>query len=76
LIKLRSKFSDKQLALLCEMGINISDDHDYSEDELLKIQEQVIESYLEHGFDKNGEPTQKAKQFESLIDFFYEEFDI
>lgn len=54
----------------------MSDEKDYIEDELLDIHDRITDAYIANGFDKNGEPTTQAVIYESIIDLFYNEFDI
>jgi hypothetical protein len=72
---LKSKFNKEQLDIITGIGVTLSDDHDYSDDELMDIHDQITDRYLDDGFDQNGEPTQAAAKYESLIDFFYDQLN-
>lgn len=72
----KSHFNDKQLELLKSIGIELSDDIDYSDDQLIEMKEKIYDKYLDVGFDKDGEATSMAKPWEEIIDLFYDELDI
>lgn len=72
----RSIFSSEQNKMLEEIGITFSDDIDYSDDELIEIHEKITDHYVTVGFDKNGDPTEKAYLWEKIIDLMYDELGI
>lgn len=74
--KLKSLFSKDQLATLSEIGITITEEHDYSDDELIGIHDRITDYYMDHGFDRDGEPLPLAYRCESLIDLFYDKLGI
>jgi len=51
---IRSLFNAEQLSLLSEIGVDFTDDKDYSVDELLDMHDLVINGYLDAGFYKDG----------------------
>lgn len=73
---IKSKFSEEQLLMLNVIGVTLSDDKDYSDDELMQIHDKITDYYIFNGFDKDDSPTEVAYACESLIDLFYDEFDI
>lgn len=76
MLNISSHFNKRQLDILEEIGILFDDEKDYSVDELLDIQERITDAYLDNCFDKNGDPLDLAKDYESIIDLFCDEFNV
>lgn len=72
----KSRFSEEQLQTLSEIGIELLDEVDYSDDNLFEMHDKITDYYTFYGFDRTGEPLPLAYRCESLIDFFYDELDI
>lgn len=72
----KSKFNEEQLSTLADIGITLDDNKDYSVDELMEIHDKITDYYMFYGFDKDDNPTAIAYACESIIDLFYDEFDI
>ena len=53
---LRSWFNEKQLNLLEKLNYHLTDDHDYSDDEIIEIIEAVENYLMMHGFEKDYVP--------------------
>ena len=70
-----SHFSDEELDSLKKIGIQFDPEHDYTDDELLDMYEK-IEDELPCAFDDKGEPLKSGRIFESIVDKFYDDFDI
>lgn len=68
-------FSDEELDSLKKIGIQFDPEHDYSDDELLDIHEKITDE-MPCAFDDKGEPLQSGRIFESILDKFYDNFDI
>lgn len=69
----RSLFNEKQNEMLEEIGIELSDDIDYSDDELDDIYDKITEHYQVAAFDKNSEPLPIAEEWEKIIDIFFDD---
>lgn len=69
-------FNDKQLSLLANINIVFDNAHDYTTDELIRCHETITDHYISEGFDAAGEPTAACGLYESIIDLFYDQFDI
>lgn len=52
------------------------DNKEHSDDELMNIHDVIIEVYLDKCFDKKGNALPLAKEFEQIIDIFFDDFDI
>ncbi|MCI2047829.1 MAG: hypothetical protein LKJ90_08955 [Faecalibacterium sp.] len=72
-------FDIEQLDLLKRIGIVFKPDHDYTDDELLNIEDIITNSYTDNGFahDSSGGITSEPKQpicqqYESIIDIFFD----
>ena len=50
---LRSWFNEKQLNLLEKLNYHLTDDYDYSDDEIIEIIEAVENYLMMHGFEKD-----------------------
>ena len=69
----RSLFNEKQNEMLEEIGVKLSDDIDYSDDELDDIYDTITEHYQVAAFDKNSDPLPIAKEWEEIVDIFFDE---
>ena len=69
----RSLFNEKQNEMLKEIGVELSDDIDYSDDELDDIYDTITEHYQVAAFDKNSEPLPIAEEWEKIIDIFFDD---
>ncbi|MGN0619094.1 MAG: hypothetical protein ACI4J7_08750 [Ruminiclostridium sp.] len=76
MVNINSHFNSAQLNILNSIGIKLYDNKDYTDEELMSIHEKVVEEYLIRGFDKNSEPLPLARQFEQIIDIFFDDFGI
>lgn len=76
MLNITNAFSDKQIKTLENIGIVLDDKHDYDDNDLLAIHDKITSYYTSYGFNEKGEPNEKALDCESLIDFFYDEFNI
>lgn len=74
--KVKSIFNSEQLKMLEEIGIELSDDKDYTVDELDDIYDEITGHYQVAAFDKNGDPLPITSDWESIIDTFYDETNI
>lgn len=57
------------------IGLDFSNTKDYSADELLDIHQRILDE-LPCEYDDNGAPKETAKLFESIVDKFYDHFEI
>ena len=55
---LRSWFNEKQLNLLEKLNYHLTDDYDYSDDEIIEIIEAVENYLMMHGFEKDYVPNE------------------
>lgn len=69
----RSIFNEQQNNLLKTIGIELSDDIDYSDDELIDIYDKITDHYQVAAFDKNSRPLPIARKWETIIDIFFDE---
>ena len=69
----KSLFNEKQNKMLEEIGVNLSADKDYTDDELDDIYDKITEHYQVAAFDKNSDPLPIAKEWEKIIDIFYDD---
>lgn len=60
---------EARAALENQLGIALSDGHDYSDEELGGLYERITEEFP-YSFDENGEPDPMGLLFESLLDTF------
>ncbi len=72
--KVKSIFNSKQLEMLKEIGVELSDEKDYTDDELDDIYDEITGHYQVAAF-KNGEPLPIAREWERIIDIFFDETD-
>lgn len=69
---LRSVFTDEQNEMLKNIGIDLSDEIDYTDDELIDMYDVMTRHYVEVSFDDNDEPLPICYVWESIIDTFYD----
>lgn len=63
-----ARFSAAALAeLKKQLNIELTDEHDYSDDEILDIYERVTDDFP-YAFDENGEPLRMGRIFEEIVD--------
>lgn len=67
-----SIFNKDQLELLKSIDISLSDEKDYSPEELDEIYTQITDYYQVAAFDENSEPLPIARDWERIIDTFYD----
>ena len=67
---LRSWFNEKQLNLLEKLNYHLTDDYDYSDDEIIEIIEAVENYLMMHGFEKVYVPNDIGNACESILDIF------
>lgn len=67
-----SIFNKDQLELLKSINISLSDEKDYSPEELDEIYTQITDYYQVAAFDENSEPLPIARDWERIIDTFYD----
>lgn len=67
-----SIFNKDQLELLKSINISLSDEKDYSPEELDDIYTQITDYYQVAAFDENSEPLPIARDWERIIDTFYD----
>ena len=67
---LRSWFNEKQLNLLEKLNYHLTDDYDYSDDEIIEIIEAVENYLMMHGFEKDYVPNDIGYACESILDIF------
>lgn len=67
-----SIFNKDQLELLKSIDISLSDEKDYSLEELDEIYTQITDYYQVAAFDENSEPLPIARDWERIIDTFYD----
>ncbi len=72
MLGVKSIFDSKQIARLKEIGVNLSDEKDYSPEELDEIYTQITDYYQVAAFDENSEPLPIARDWERIIDTFYD----
>ena len=67
---LPSWFNEKQLNLLEKLNYHLTDDYDYSDDEIIEIIEAVENYLMMHGFEKDYVPNDIGNTCESILDIF------
>ena len=72
MIGVKSIFDFKQIEMLKNIGVNLSDEKDYTLDELDNIYTQITDFYQVAAFDKNSEPLPFFCYWERIIDTFYD----
>ncbi len=74
--RVKSVFTAEELDFMkTNIGLELSDDKDYSTDELLDIYELILDE-LPHEYDEEGYPLKAGRLFESIVDKFYDYLDI
>lgn len=68
-----SIFNHNRLKLLKSINISLSDNKDYSPEELDEIYTQITDYYQVAAFDENSEPLPIAREWERIIDTFYDD---
>lgn len=58
-------------ALQESLGITLSDDHDYSRDELEQLYERITDEFP-YSYDPDGSPQESGMIFDEIIDTFCE----
>ena len=71
-----SIFNKDQLELLKSINISLSDEKDYSLEELDEIYTQITDYYQVAAFDENSEPLPIARDWERIIDTLYDEGEL
>ena len=71
-----SIFNKDQLELLKSINISLSDEKDYSLEELDEIYTQITDYYQVAAFDENSEPLPIARDWERIIDTLYDECEL
>lgn len=67
-----SLFSDRARdALQKNLGITLSDDNDYSQDDLEQLYERITDEFP-YSFDSDGSPQELGSVFEEIVDTFCE----
>lgn len=67
-----SLFSDRARTALREsLGITLSDDRDYSQNELEQLYERITDEFP-YSFDSDGSPQEPGMIFDEIIDTFCE----
>lgn len=68
--RVASKFSEDALcALKKKLGIELSDEKDYSADELEALYDQIVNDFP-YEYDASGTPLALGKLFEEIVDIF------
>lgn len=71
----KSIFENNQVEMLEKIGISLSDDKDYSDDELDDIYDSITDHYQVAAFDERSEPKPIAAAWESIIDLFFDKIN-
>ena len=71
-----SIFNKDQLELLKSINISLSDEKDYSLEELDEIYSQITDYYQVAAFDENSEPLPIARDWERIIYTLYDEGEL
>ena len=72
----KSVFTSEEIEFMkSSLDLELSDTKDYTVDELLDIQDLITEE-LPHDYDDEGYPLETGRMFESIIDKFYDHFNI
>ena len=67
--KIKHLFNEDQLNMFKEIGKSI-EDRDYSDDEILELEDLIADRLMHSGFDKNYNPNEEGKICESILDIF------
>lgn len=65
-----SKFTEKQFELLESKQVVLDRNKDYSDDELIDIEQEIANIMPDCGVDKDGEPTKQFLNWENIHDVF------
>ncbi len=68
----KSIFDSNEIAMLEQIGVKLSDDRDYTDDELDDIYDEITAYYQCAAFDKQGNPLPIVYEWESIIDTFFD----
>lgn len=68
-MKIKDNFNEEQIKALSSIGIVI-DDREYTDDELLEIDEKITDYIMTSGFDKDFNPNELCVTLESVMDIF------
>lgn len=72
----KSVFTPEEIEFMkSSLDLELSDTKDYTVDELLDIHDLITEE-LPHDYDDEGYPLETGRMFESIIDKFYDHFNI
>lgn len=72
----KSVFTPEEIKFMKNsLELELSDTKDYTVDELLDIHDLITEE-LPHDYDDEGYPLETGRMFESIIDKFYDHFNI
>lgn len=66
-----SQFTEKQIELLKSKGIIFDNTKDYSDDELIDLEQKIANIMIDCGVDKDGEPTKQFIIWENIHDVFF-----
>ena len=70
----RSVFTTEELDFMENtVGLKLSDEKDYTTDELLEVYDQITE--LPYEYDDEGYPLEAGRLFESIMDKYLQHFD-
>lgn len=67
--KIKHLFNEDQLNMFKEIGKSI-EDRDYSDDEILELEDLIADRLMHSGFDENYNPNEEGKICESILDIF------
>ena len=76
MIGVKSVFTPKEQEFMkAAIGVEFSDDKDYSTDELLDIHQRILDD-LPCEYDSDGSPKETGQLFEAIVDKFYDRLHI
>lgn len=67
--KIKHLFNEEQLKMFEEVGKFI-EGRDYSDDEILELEDLIADRLMDSGFDEDYNPNEKGKICESILDIF------
>lgn len=67
--KIKHLFNEDQLNMFKEIGESI-EDREYSDDEILELEDLIADRLMHSGFDENYNPNEEGKICESILDIF------
>lgn len=70
--KMRSHFTEKQLKIFQAAGYDLSDETDYSDDEICNMEEAVSDYFQLHGLGDNDTVNEIGQTCEGIMDIFGE----